>query len=375
MGQVILESMPRVDWDFAGQGTGKHITGLHPYPARFIPAIPKAAIRAYLDSPGCVLDPFAGCGSTLVEAAYAGHSAVGIDVNGVAHLLQRVYGTRYTKTQLEAVRRLAVSEPALPTLEAALDTVREIPRIEHWFGPNAIRALAWAMGKVRSLKGPPSDLAALAVSRVIVTLSKQESDTQYRATTPDLPVGEAVTLVRRSMLETVDRVASHVVALRGKVTARLGDSRDDASFAGLGTADLVVTSPPYPNAYEYWLYHKYRMFWMDMDPIWSRTHEIGARPYFSGSGKLGPLDFQRDMATVFANVDQVCTPDARQVWVVGNSVIKGELVDNAQLISDVAEDHDWMVSREERKVSRHRSSFQGIGRQKQESVLVMVRRA
>ena len=39
---------------------------------------------------------------------------------------------------------------------------------------------------------------------------------------------------------------------------------------------LVITSPPYPNAYEYWLYHKYRMYWLGLDPIAVKKQEIGA---------------------------------------------------------------------------------------------------
>ena len=43
---------------------------------------------------------------------------------------------------------------------------------------------------------------------------------------------------------------------------------------------LVITSPPYPNAYEYWLYHKYRMYWLGEDPLAVRRAEIGARPHY-----------------------------------------------------------------------------------------------
>jgi site-specific DNA-methyltransferase (cytosine-N4-specific) len=28
------------------------------------------------------------------------------------------------------------------------------------------------------------------------------------------------------------------------------------------------------------LYHKYRMYWLGMDPIAVREHEIGARPHY-----------------------------------------------------------------------------------------------
>ena len=47
---------------------------------------------------------------------------------------------------------------------------------------------------------------------------------------------------------------------------------------------LVITSPPYPNAYEYWLYHKYRMWWLGfLDPIAVKEREIGARAHISSN--------------------------------------------------------------------------------------------
>ena len=33
-----------------------------------------------------------------------------------------------------------------------------------------------------------------------------------------------------------------------------------------GSVDFIVTSPPYPNAFDYHLYHRFRIFWLDGDP-------------------------------------------------------------------------------------------------------------
>ena len=57
--------------------------GFHKYPAKFIPDIPKWAIKKYLNEEKgkIILDPFCGSGTTLVEGLLAGHNVIGIDID------------------------------------------------------------------------------------------------------------------------------------------------------------------------------------------------------------------------------------------------------------------------------------------------------
>src|SRR5437868_4039724 len=83
-----------VSWDFADARTGDGPHGIHPYPAKFIPQIPRALIELYHpgdNSP--VLDPFCGSGTTLVEACAAKIPSVGIDLNPLATLVAKVKTT------------------------------------------------------------------------------------------------------------------------------------------------------------------------------------------------------------------------------------------------------------------------------------------
>ena len=41
--------------------------------------------------------------------------------------------------------------------------------------------------------------------------------------------------------------------------------------------NLVVTSPPYPNSYDYYLYHKHRMLWIGLDYRTAQDKEFGSR--------------------------------------------------------------------------------------------------
>lgn len=364
-------------WDFPTESSDQHITALHPYPARFIPAIPCQAIRLFGKSGGVVWDPFAGCGTTLVEATSAGLSAAGIDTNPLACLLQRVYTTRLNSNDWASVSDFGVRvgirrEP--PALNDSLSVRSDIPALAHWFGEGSIRAIDAYLRSMESaeLSQAAEDVARFALSRVVVRLSRQQSDTQYRAVRPDPTVEAALMTLDLSVRETLSVLRSRLPTGPGpRVEVRNGDARDPKTYDGLEGPDLVVTSPPYPNSYEYWLYHKYRMFWLGMDPIWARSHEIGARPFYSGTGKMGPAEFTADLRSVMRAIDAYSKPETIQVWVVGDAIIKGTRFDTAASLMVEAEGCGWnCIQRFERRVARHRSSFQGIGRLKTESILV-----
>ena len=85
----------------------------------------------------------------------------------------------------------------------------------------------------------------------------------------------------------------------------------------------AVFSPPYPNAYEYWLYHKYRMYWLGMDPISVREREIGARPNYFKKNPHTAADFECQMGRVFALLARVVVPGGHACFQVGDSIIRG----------------------------------------------------
>jgi site-specific DNA-methyltransferase (cytosine-N4-specific) len=104
---------------------------------------------------------------------------------------------------------------------------------------------------------------------------------------------------------------------------------------------LVVTSPPYPNAYEYWLYHKYRMYWLGFDPIAVRASEIGARPHYFKKNHHTEKDFAIAMTRVFSLLATVTTADAYACFIVGRSIIHGRVIDNAALLERAASTHGF----------------------------------
>lgn len=64
--------------------------GLHKYPAKFFPELPRWLIRRYSRECDIILDPFLGSGTTSVEALVLKRNSVGIDVDPFSRFLSKV---------------------------------------------------------------------------------------------------------------------------------------------------------------------------------------------------------------------------------------------------------------------------------------------
>src|SRR5438105_7976852 len=73
----------------------KHVHRLHPYLGKFIPQLVEALLGSYFRPGGRVLDPFAGSGTTLVQALDSGLDATGADVAAFNWLLMQGKTARY----------------------------------------------------------------------------------------------------------------------------------------------------------------------------------------------------------------------------------------------------------------------------------------
>jgi DNA methylase len=361
-------SSVRGDWDFA-DARPSPLGNLHPYPAKFIPEIPRKLIETYPPADGTLLlDPFCGSGTTLTEAQLLGLVSVGVDLNPIAVLMSRV-----KTTPLPSDAGAALSEVVEIALADTSCSVPEIPRLDHWFRPDVQVAISSLSSAIIARGGEARDLLRLALSSIIVRVSNQESDTRYAAV--EKAVGredvfkhfvragqriiEALRL-RRMPLAQVEVIESDVLAVGPDAFAR--------------PVGLVVTSPPYPNAYEYWLYHKYRMWWLGFDPLAVKAREIGARAhFFKGSNSHTADDFVHQISGVMALLDAVMIKGGHACFVVGRSRIQGKIVDNAAIITKAGADHGFAeVMRAERVLAATRKSFNlSHANIKTETVLVL----
>lgn len=354
-----------IDWDFQGESGEAGIHSIHSYPARFIPQIPRNLVRLFHPSDSSiVLDPFCGCGTALVEAIDLGLDAFGIDVNPLACLIAEVKTKPLPLEFLEVAKR--VTYEAKEQLSKGVVTVPPIPRLSHWFKPVVQKALAVLIDQInKEEKTSLRDALRVALSSIIVQVSNQESDTRYAAVDKRVSAQDVFSKFEKVALTIGQAIFSFWNNLSRYSGKRLGRAmvlnRDiltvtpDDLPSDIG---LVVTSPPYPNAYEYWLYHKYRMYWLGMDPISTREREIGARCHYFKSKPQDERDFEQQMNVVFHLLAQSMKLGAKACFLIGRSIIHGRLVDNLALLRRLAGSQGF--SEEgiiERRIPARRKSF------------------
>lgn len=376
--------MSAVNWDFAGAKTGHSTHGLHPYPAKYIPQIPHSVIKE-LSKPGeIVADIFCGSGTTLVEALTLGRHAKGVDANPLACLISDVKTSRFTGDEAEQLRNIADRAQRLSSSLDGKPFASSAPRpdssaISFWFEQFVVEELAEALSWCEAMHTDIArKVAQVAFSSIIVSVSKQDSDTRYVRRDKNLAPGDTLKRFSRAVLEATKAVEAFTEDVSPELTCNVWQASLLAQ-PDIGPVDLVVCSPPYPNAYSYHLYHMTRMVWLGMDQPTFKREEIGSHRKYSSKSKNGATaqTFRDEMSAIFVWLGTHLAVGRYACFVVGNSTIRGEKVNNADLIAEAARLAGFIeVGRLGRQMQSSKKSFNPYhGRIKTEDIVILQNRA
>lgn len=368
----VQEALSSVNWDFPDRIAHSEIEGVHPYPAKFVAELPRAVLECLPIRPKtAVLDPFCGSGTTLVECQRRGLPSVGIDLNPIACLMSRVKISNSPKN-LEVAARAVLSAAE----KIRNPDIPDIPNLDHWFRRDIQSRLACLTGAIAAAAPEARDILRLALSSIIVRVSNQESDTRYAAIAKKFNAEDVFPMFSRAVERLTNVLRSRTYPLSPSTVIEADTLQVSADDIG-ARIGLVITSPPYPNAYEYWLYHKYRMWWLGFDPIAVKEKEIGARAHFFRKNHHTADHFVDQMQKTFGLLEQVVVPGGYACFVVGRSRIHGTVVDNARIIESAGIAAGFVpVFSRDRVLSANRKSFNlSHANIKTETVIVLRRNA
>ena len=297
----------------------KHVHRLHPYLGKYIPQLVEELFRRHVPARGRVLDPFAGSGTTLVQALESGLDSAGVDIAAFNCLLMRVKTSTHNPFVLERELRDVLTRFAAGEGSAG----RPSAYAKRWFAPQACTDLL----RFRSLI---ADYEHADVMRVVLARAARSA---RRTTHFDLdfplepqlepywcfkhrreckPVERAEHFIRRYTLDTLERLKEFGrVRSKRSSTVLHGDTRE---LELPGPFDAVVTSPPYPGLIDYHEQHRYAYELLGLDDL--REREIGAAA--SGTSKAALAAYVDGISGVLAACAASLKPRGRIVIVVND---------------------------------------------------------
>lgn len=322
--------MEEFHFDFKGDTT--YLThSLHPYPAKFPPQLPKKILEKYAIKGQRILDPFCGSGTTLVEARLFGVDAIGVDVNALSVLLSKVKATPLTEEDFCMINQFVIDiENEIQVWKSEKRpkiNLKKIEGQEHWFQHNVSEEITFLLNKIKEQKKDEiRDFLKIVLSSIIVKTSNQESDTRFAAINKNIANGYTLELFCKRATEYNVRMKdfSRLIYEKSEIHLYNADSRN-LDFIGDGTIDMIITSPPYANTYDYYLYHKFRKRWLDLDVKFAQYNEIGSRREYS-SLKKKKEKWNEDLELCFREMYRVMKSNCLAFIVIGDSVIQKELI-------------------------------------------------
>lgn len=378
-----------VDFDFNGSETGYLTHGLHPYPAKFIPQIPNRLIRELSSEGDAVADVFCGSGTTLVEALILNRNAIGFDANPLACLITKAKTSRFVPGDkpllLSVVAKAedqadAITNAGKTLFHPSAAFISAAPRpsgetLDFWFEPFVVEELAEILSWCKALPSESARTVALvAFSSIIVTVSKQDSDTRYVRREKNAAPGETMARFARALKSAVIAVDEFSRRVRPDLRCQVIDANILEQPAS-PTFDLMVCSPPYPNAFSYHLYHMTRMIWLGMDQPRFKREEIGSHRKYSAKGPNGATarTFQSEMRTILGWLRTHIKAGGFACFVVGDSTIRSERINNADLIAEAGQCEGFSeVARPTRRLQMTKKAFNPvIGKIKEEKILIL----
>ena len=246
-----------------------------PWIAGFSSAFVREALHRHLQGPGTVLDPFAGVGTTMVEAALHGHGSIGFEINPYAALACRAkagLSDSLLPIMAEQIARLrdfwayADSPEYVPSSMPPAGFKTRVP-----FYSDAV------LGKVLAFhdfletidNARVRDIFRLAFASTMVRYSNYSYEPSLstriaagREPIDDFPVAQTILGKLQEMLDDTRWFTDRVGENQPQIQVINDSFFEYEAYLTPGSVDLVLTSPPYLNNYHYNRNTRPQLYWL-----------------------------------------------------------------------------------------------------------------
>ncbi|AHJ26448.1 DNA methyltransferase [Nodularia spumigena] len=279
---------------------------------QFSPQLIENLLLYYCPKQAKILDPFAGSGTTLYEAACFGLTVSGCEVNPSAWILSRTY--QLMNLELSTRERLVIS------ITEKLETYFPKPNLFDNSHPRKLSVIEFKYLIPDLYKGSNYwEIIILDTFVVLLDLGNNQITTEYI----------------HNIFYKLCQFIKNFPYSQAPITSLLCDARclpiDNDSI------DFVITSPPYINVFNYHQNYRVSAETLGWDLLKIAKSEIGSNRANRKNRFFTVVQYCLDMAFVLRELQRVCTYDARIIFVVGHeSNVLGVPFYNSKIISELS---------------------------------------
>ncbi|MEC4895848.1 MAG: DNA methyltransferase [Oscillatoria sp. PMC 1051.18] len=310
------QSIPQEKLDL----NGKSRTSIFPWRGQFSPQLVEVFLNYYAEEKSVIFDPFVGSGTTLFESARKGLTCYAAEINPAAVAMAKSVNF----VNLNLPRRQKI-------IEATNSIVTE-----------SLRPFEWNLfsyqqqNQVFVLKNNNSKYNFLAT---LIQKNKQNCAIH------NLLVNAAIRYDSNYLNQEITYLQKAVYE-QSKIITSLPFSKQkyqlfhqDARKVSLpnNSVDLIITSPPYINVFNYHQNNRQIMEALGWDLLKIAKSEIGSNRKNRQNRFLTVIQYALDMLDVFQEMRRLLCPHGRAIIVIGReSKVRRMKINNTRIIAALA---------------------------------------
>ena len=345
--------------------------GYHRYPAKFIPQIVSQLVEKYTKEGDLVVDPFGGCGTTLVESRVMRRPSIGVDINPVAVLMTKAKKTPIEPAKIEE-KFLKLKEKINSFNKSTKVKTFEHERIDYWFKPEEKRKLAFLFSEISEIQNQDvRDFFYCGFSNILkncsIWLQKSNKPTRDFNKRPADPFMAFFRQVKAMMRGNADffNLSQEKGFLNIPCKVYCTDARKIPTKPN--SVSLIVTSPPYVTSYEYADLHQLTALWFEytkdlsdfrkrfIGTSYHNKKELVLNSEIAENIKEALLKKHKktaeEVATYFSEMNQVfkemkriLKKDGQTCIVIGDTSLKGVEILNAEVFVEQLQNLEFKVN-------------------------------
>jgi len=303
----LKQSLPQQVVDIAN----KKRRNLFTWRGQFSPQLIEALIQNYAKKGDVLFDPFTGSGTLLLEAASLDLDIYGTELNPAAFGLASIYKL----IQVPPKDR----ETSLEIIE---DLVNDYIPLQDLFNQSEGKALSNLKEElVNAHNKHKSSSTGIIIKALIIGLDFEQKKLDYKKL--------------QTAWNTLKTKVQNLPYSSSLIELFLADARKTSIEKS--TIDLVITSPPYINVFNYHQNYRKSVEAIGYNVLDVAKSEIGSNRKFRSNRFLTVIQYALDIFLVFQELKRICKKDAKVIFIVGReSSVRKTPFFNAKILTEVA---------------------------------------